>query len=173
MSAPGGGDDRRETETEKLDRNWNDMLQELRVMQTGTQLIAGFLLTLPFTDRFAGLDSFEKAFFLGLVVLAGVTLAVMLAPISIHRRLFGEHAKQRLVGAAHWLMVAALTLVGALITGIVFFIFQVVLGSGTAMVAGGAVLVVVLGLLAALPVAILPPGNQRDDEDSRRRRPRP
>jgi hypothetical protein len=106
-------------------------------------------------------------------VLDGVTLAVMLAPISIHRRLFGEHAKQRLVGAAHWLMVAALTLVGALITGIVFFIFQVVLGTTAALVAGGCVLALVLGLLAALPVAILPPGNQRDHEDSRGRHPRP
>jgi hypothetical protein len=173
MGGPQGGDDRRETETERLDRNWNDMLQELRVMQTGTQLIAGFLLTLPFTDRFTRLDTFEKTLFLCLVVLAGVTLAVMLAPISIHRRLFGEHAKERLVGAAHWLMVAALTLVGALITGIVFFIFQVVLGSWAALVAGGGVLAAVLGLLAALPVVILPPGNQRDTEDSWRRRHRP
>jgi uncharacterized protein DUF6328 len=173
MGGKQGFSDRRETDTERLDRNWNDMLQELRVMQTGTQLIAGFLLTLPFTNRFTTLDTFERTLFLGLVVLAGVTLAVMLAPISIHRRLFGEHAKERLVGAAHWLMVAALTLVGALITGIVFFIFQVVLGSGAAMVGGGAVLALVLGLLAALPVAILPPGNQRDAEDSRRGRPRP
>jgi hypothetical protein len=161
MGGPeGGSDDRRETETERLDRNWNDMLQELRVMQTGTQLIAGFLLTLPFTDRFTRLDTFEQALFLGLVVLAGVTLAVMLAPISIHRRLWGEHAKERLVGAAHWLMVGALTLLGALITGIVYFIFQVVLGTVAALVAGAGVLAVVVTLLAVLPVVILPPNHR-------------
>ncbi|WP_331271228.1 DUF6328 family protein [Arthrobacter sp. 35W] len=43
-----------------MDRNWGDLLQELRVMQTGTQIIAGFLLTLPFQQRFATLDDFQK-----------------------------------------------------------------------------------------------------------------
>jgi hypothetical protein len=155
--AKSGTGDRQETETERLDRNWNDMLQELRVMQTGTQLIAGFLLTLPFTDRFSRLDTFEESLFLGLVVLAGVTLAVMLSPISIHRRLWGEHAKERLVVAAHRLMIGALTLLGALITGIVFFIFQVVLGTLAAVVVGAGVLAVVVTLLAVLPAVILPP----------------
>ncbi|MCA1480743.1 hypothetical protein I6F37_38100, partial [Bradyrhizobium sp. NBAIM08] len=92
---------RDETEAERLDRNWNDILQELRVMQTGTQLIAGFLLTLPFTMRFAELDAFEEDLYLGLVLLAGLTLALLLTPVAIHRRLFGEHVKGRLVTAAH------------------------------------------------------------------------
>lgn len=147
---------RDETETEKLDRNWNDMLQELRVMQTGTQLIAGFLLTLPFTERFAELSSLEESTYLALVLLAGLTLAVILAPISIHRRLFGEKVKDRLVSAAHRLMVAALTLVGMLITGIIFFIFQVVLGTTVASAVGGGAALVVVLLLVVLPVVILP-----------------
>ena len=51
--------ERDETEAERLDRNWDDMLQELRVVQTGVQLLSGFLLTLPFSDRFADLDVWQ------------------------------------------------------------------------------------------------------------------
>ena len=149
-------DNRDETEAEKLDRNWNDMLQELRVMQTGTQLIAGFLLTLPFTDRFADLTGLEEATYLGLVLLSGLTLAVILAPISIHRRLFGERVKDRLVSAAHRLMVVALTLVGVLITAIIVFIFQVVFGTTVALAVGAGVALVVVVLLVVLPILILP-----------------
>src|ERR1700740_353414 len=48
---------RQETETQRLDRNWSSLLQELRVTQTGVQLLTGFLLTLPFQQRFTALDS--------------------------------------------------------------------------------------------------------------------
>lgn len=149
-------EDRHETETERLDRNWDDILQELRVMQTGTQLIAGFLLTLPFTTRFAELGRFEETLYLGLVLLAGLTLLLMLTPISIHRRLFGEHVKDRLVSSAHRLILAALAMVGLLITGIITLIFHVVLDRTWALVVGSAVLAVVLILLVVVPRAIRP-----------------
>ena len=45
-----------ESPSEKLTRNWNELLQELRVAQTGVQILTGFLLTIPFTDRFTQLD---------------------------------------------------------------------------------------------------------------------
>jgi len=150
------GETRDETDAERLDRNWNDILQELRVMQTGTQLIAGFLLTLPFTSRFPDLDAFEEDLYLALVLLAGLTLALLLTPVAIHRRLFGEHVKGRLVTAAHRLMVAALAAVALLITGNVTLIFHVVVGATAAYVAGGLVLVVVTGLLLVVPVLMLP-----------------
>lgn len=56
--------DRHETATERLDRNWVELLQELRVTQTGVQILAGFLLTLPFQQRFAGLDSVQTTAYL-------------------------------------------------------------------------------------------------------------
>jgi hypothetical protein len=49
-------DDRDESHDERLDRNWDELLQELRITQTGLQLLSGFLLTLAFTDIFTGLD---------------------------------------------------------------------------------------------------------------------
>lgn len=156
MGRPEQDAHRDETEAEKLDRNWNDILQELRVMQTGTQLVAGFLLTLPFTTRFDDLTELEEATYLTLVLLAGLTLAVMITPISIHRRLFGEQVKDKLVSAAHRLLVVSLALVGVLITGIIVFIFQVVIGTTVALAVGGGAALVVVLLLVVLPIVILP-----------------
>jgi hypothetical protein len=156
MGRPEQDAHRDETEAEKLDRNWNDILQELRVMQTGTQLVAGFLLTLPFTTRFDDLTELEEATYLTLVLLAGLTLAVMITPISIHRRLFGEQVKDKLVSAAHRLLVVSLGLVGVLITGIIVFIFQVVIGTTVALAVGGGAALVVVLLLVVLPIVILP-----------------
>ena len=65
-------DGRNETDEERLDRKWNDLLQELRVMQTGAQLTAGFLLTLPFQSSFQDLDDFSRRLYLGLVLLAAL-----------------------------------------------------------------------------------------------------
>jgi hypothetical protein len=76
------GSGRDETPQERADRKWGDLLQELRVMQTGVQLLAGFLLTLPFQQRFDDLDEFQRDFYLVLVVLAGVTTALVLTPVA-------------------------------------------------------------------------------------------
>ena len=73
MSTKGSQNDRHETKTEALDRNWNDLLQEMRVMQTGVQIIAGFLLTLPFQRAFAELDDVQRTIYLAMVCIAGVT----------------------------------------------------------------------------------------------------
>ena len=150
-------DGRDETEAERADRKWEVMLQELRVMQTGAQLTAGFLLTLPFQQRFADLTTLQRNIYLGLVVLAAVITALVMAPVAIHRRLFGEHVKGRLVTAAHRLMVVALASVGLLITGNITLIFHVVVGATAAYVVGGLVLLVVIGLLLVVPMLIHPP----------------
>ena len=58
------GRDRDETEAQRLDRNWSSLLQELRVAQTGVQLLTGFLLTLPFQQRFTQLDGVMRTVYL-------------------------------------------------------------------------------------------------------------
>jgi Family of unknown function (DUF6328) len=87
------GDGRDETETERLDRNWSELLQELRVTQTGTQIITGFLLTLAFKQRFTDLDQFQIDVYLVLVVIAAFTTALGLAPVSLHRSLFRRRTR--------------------------------------------------------------------------------
>lgn len=149
MNGTSGGRD--ETHEEKLDRKWNDMLQELRVMQTGVQLLAGILLTLPFQETFSDLDDFQRNLYLGLVIDAAITTALVLTPVAIHRRLAGRHIKDRLISSAHLLMLAVLFTLGLLITGMVVFVFDVVLGGVAAAIAGGAIGLLVCVLLAAVP----------------------
>jgi|SRR6478609_10567265 len=144
-----GGRD--ETEDERLDRKFDDLLQELRVMQTGTQLTAGFLLTLPFQSRFEDLDDFQRTTYLVLVVLAAATTLLLLSPVAIHRRLSGDHAKGRVVSAAERLVAAALLTLALMIVGIIFFTFDMVIDRPIALVAGIATGALVAGLLVLLP----------------------
>jgi hypothetical protein len=158
MEREGGGRSRRETEEERQDRKFGDLLQELRVMQTGAQLTAGFLLTLPFQQRFATLDDFQRDLYLVLVVLAGLTTATVLAPVAVHRRLSGEHVKERVIVAAHRLVFATLTCIALLVTGMVVLIFDVVVGRSAALLAGAGVACVILALFVAVPLWLSGPG---------------
>lgn len=145
------GSGRNETDEERLDRKWNDLLQELRVMQTGAQLTAGFLLTLPFQDAFADLDQFQKTLYLVLVALAGLTTAFVMGPVAIHRYLSGRHVKERLVTSAHRLVFGVLTFLAFLITGMVMLIWDVVIDRTWAVVAAAVLAAVLVYLLAVLP----------------------
>lgn len=142
---------RRETPEERADRNWSDLLQELRVSQTGVQLLAAFLVTLPFQSRFTELDDFQQRWYLGLLALAFLTVGVTLAPVAIHRQVFQGGAKPRLVRAAHVLTELALGLIALLLAGIAFLVVDVVLDRTAATLASGVSLLVLLVLLVAVP----------------------
>lgn len=120
-------------------------------MQTGTQLTAGFLLTLPFQSRFEDLDDFQVRTYLTLVVLAAVTTTFLLAPVAIHRRLSGTYVKGRVIAAAQRLVAAAMTTLSLLIIGIVFFTFDMVLDRPVALAAGVVVAALIIGLLVVTP----------------------
>ena len=143
--------DRDETQRERLNRKWNDLIQELRVMQTGAQLTAGFLLTLPFQSSFEDLDVFQVRLYLTLVLLAAITTALVMSAVAVHRRLSGEDVKERLVVAAHRITIAVLTTISLLITGMVLLVFDVVLERPAAFLWSGAVAAVVVVLLVVLP----------------------
>lgn len=148
MSSNEGRD---ETDQERLDRKWEDQLQELRVMQTGVQLLAGFLLTLPFQTAFNDLDGFQHGLFLALVVIAAVTTLSIVMVVSVHRRLSGQHVKERVVAAGQVGLTAAVVGVALLVTGMSTLIFDVVLNRAAALSVGGAVAVLAVVLLAVVP----------------------
>ena len=150
-------DARDETPQERADRNWNELLQELRVSQTGVQLLAGFLATLPFQDRFDELDGFQRGWYVGLLCLAFATVSVMLAPVAIHRHVFQQNAKPQLVQAGHRLTMAALALIGMLLGGILFLVVDMVYDR-TAAAWGAVASVLVLSVL----LVVLPRLVQRD-----------
>lgn len=142
---------RDETPEERADRHWSDLLQELRVSQTGVQLLAAFLVSLPFQSRFTDLDAFQQRWYVGVLGLAFLTLGVTLAPVAIHRRVFGDAAKAELVQAAHVLTGLALALIALLLAGVAFLAVDVALGRTEAVVAGCVSLLVLLVLLVGIP----------------------
>jgi hypothetical protein len=143
-------DDRDESRDERLDRNWDELLQELRITQTGLQLLSGFLLTLPFTTVFDGLDDAQKRLYLTLVVVAGLAVGLNMTPVMLHRRVFGQHVKERVVGVGHIMSQVVIAAVAFLVTGTATLIFSLVAGwtAGIVVAVGlGLALVVLLGLL--------------------------
>lgn len=143
---------RKETEAERLDRNWAEMLQELRVTQTGTQILTGFLLTIAFTERFTELDQYQVNIYLALVVLAALATGFGLAPVTLHRSLFRRHEKDRIVMIAHVLLRLTLLCVGLLLSGVALFIFDVVLGRIAGILAGGGAMFIALLLWLIVPL---------------------
>jgi hypothetical protein len=150
MTENENGDGRNESANERSDRNWNEMLQETRITQTGTQILSGFLLTIAFQPRFATLTAFQHVVYLGLVIAATLTTALALAPVYLHRRLFRRHQKGTVVQYGHRLLSWALAGLVVVMTGTVLLIFDVALGLDGGVAAAAFVLLAII-LLAALP----------------------
>ena len=148
-------DGRHETRTERMDRNWNELLQELRVTQTGAQILTGFLLTIPFQQRFAELDAYQRGTYLVLVLLAALTTGLIVAPVSLHRILFRRHLKPELVHNADVLARAGLVMLALVMAGVTMLIFDVVVGRTAGVVVGVGVLVFLAVCWLVLPLNLV------------------
>jgi hypothetical protein len=148
------GATRDETPAERYDRNWNELLQELRVLQTGTQILTGFLLALAFQPAFLDLTDQQRTFYLILVVLSALSGVIALAPVAMHRVLFGEGAKDTTVAYGHLALQTALVIVSALLVGVVGFVFDVVVSDAAAWITSGGLLAFVIVLWIAVPIAL-------------------
>jgi len=151
MTSPDSADDP-ETELQRLERNWAEILQELRVLQTGTQILTGFLLAMAFQQRFTTLTRWQLLVYLTLVALSVLAAVLALTPVALHRALFRRHAKLFLVRAANTILRLALVVVGVTLSGIVLLIFDVVMGEAAGLVAGSVTAVVCLTAWLALPL---------------------
>ncbi len=145
---------RGESEIERLDRNWNSLLQELRVVQTGVQLLTGFLLTLPFQQRFSVLAGPMRYVYLTTVGLSVGATVLLVAPVSIHRLLFRRHRLQVLVSAAHRCAYAGLALLGAALTGVTIVVFDAVSGDSAGLIAGACALALFTFFWWVLPLIL-------------------
>src|SRR2546429_7750584 len=100
MAEPETGPDapgRSETPLERWDRNFTELLQELRVAQTGVQILFAFLLTLPFTNRFDRVTELDRGVYVATIVAAAAATALLLAPVRYHRPVFRKGRKPALV----------------------------------------------------------------------------
>jgi len=156
-------DGRHETPTERLDRNWNELLQELRVTQTGVQLLTAFLLSLPLQQRFAALKTYQHGLYLLAVVLSVTATGFLVAPVAVHRGLFRRHQKDRLVAVADRLARVGLVLLALSVTVVVTFTFDVVANDVAATVAGVSTLTVLAILWWLIPQVVLRRHDSADD----------
>ena len=147
-------DGRNETPLERLDRNWDELLQELRVVQTGVQILAGFLLTLPFQQRFTQIEELNRMVFLVAVALSVVATAFLVAPVSAHRLLFRKGEKAALVELANRCARIGLVALALAVASVVFVIFDVVTDTGVAVAAAGAALLLFVVNWLVLPIGL-------------------
>jgi amino acid permease len=99
---------RNETEKQRWDRNFADLLQELRVAQTGVQILFAFLLTLPFSSGFPKTTDFQKDVYVVALLAAAFATAMIISPVAFHRALFRQGRKPELVRYAHRMATAGL-----------------------------------------------------------------
>ena len=147
--------DRDESRAEKLDRNWLELIQELRVAQTGVQILAGFLLTLPFSYRFFDIEEQHRVVYLVAFSLAVVTVGLMTAPVALHRVLFGKHEKDVLVRAGDVFARTGMAAMGLTLVAVVVLIFGVVVSDAAGLLAGAVVCVFYALAWVVLPLTLL------------------
>jgi len=98
-----------ETPKQRWDRNFGDLLQELRVAQTGVQILFAFLLTLPFSSGFPQTTEFQRDVYLVSLLAAAAATAMIIAPVAFHQALFRQGRKPELVRFGHRMATGGLT----------------------------------------------------------------
>jgi O-antigen/teichoic acid export membrane protein len=146
---------RDETAHERWDRNFGEILQEVRVAQTGVQILFAFLLTLPFSARFDKTLPRDHAVYVVTLLASAAASAMFLAPVSYHRVVFRQDRKGALVLTASRLAQGGLACLLVAIVGAVFMVMDVVIGLGAAIAAGAGVGVMCCALWYALPIHAL------------------
>lgn len=121
--------ERNETNAQRLDRNFAELLQELRVAQTGVQILFAFLLTIAFQQRFAMLSSVQRGLYVGTLLCAATAAALFIAPVAVHRVVFRRHLKHELVSWTARLAAGGLVFLALTVLGSVLLIIDVVSGA--------------------------------------------
>jgi len=142
-----------ETEAERDDRNLIELLQELRVAGLGVQVLFGFLLSIPFTARFARLSHAQHGLYVATLLLAALATALLLAPVAYHRLVFRRHRKEQLVKDANVLAILGLAAVGLAVSAAVLLVVSFVDRGATVVVISVFVVCVFAVLWFVLPLA--------------------
>lgn len=139
---PGGGYRRVEPKAQRLDRNFGELLQELRVAQAGVQILFAFLLSLAFQSRFDDVDTFQMNVYLVTLLSAALAAICFTGPVAAHRVLFRRGVKDYLVRYSTRLAVAGLVFLAITVIGGVLLVVDVLTTRPVAFsIAGGLVLV--------------------------------
>jgi Family of unknown function (DUF6328) len=130
---------RDESESERLDRNLQEMLGELRVALPGVQVLFAFLLVVPFNQRFADVTQFQKTVFFVTLLCTAASTVCLIAPTAHHRLEFRQQDKQRIVQTGNRIVILGLLLLAVAMTGAVLFVTDFLYSSTTTIVAAGGI----------------------------------
>jgi uncharacterized protein involved in cysteine biosynthesis len=143
---------RRETEEERVDRNLQEMLGELRVALPGVQVLFAFLLVVPFNQRFAQVTDFQKTVYFVTLLFTAASTVCLIAPSAHHRIEFRRQNKEAIVRTGNQIVVLGLGLLGIAMTGAVLFVTDVLYGADTTAVAATGVALAFAVLWYAIPL---------------------
>ena len=139
-----------------INRNWTELIQELRSTQTGVQVLTGFLLTVPFSDRFDTLDDVQRTAYLLVLSGAVAATAAILSPVAYHRILFRRGRRPWLVTTANKVARVGLVLVAVSTCGVVVLTFDLAIGRTGGVTASIVAFVGYLVLWVAIPLRARP-----------------
>jgi hypothetical protein len=145
---------RDEVPLRRADRNFAELLQELRVVLTGVQILFGFLLTLSFSERFTRLDGFQHTVFVVTLTAAALASALLVAPVAAHRVAFQRGRKRELVRWAHQLALAGLGALALTLSSGLLLVLDIAAGRPVAFAITGAMLVATLVLWVLVPLRL-------------------
>jgi hypothetical protein len=146
-------DGRDETREERLDRNTIELLNELRVVGTGIQVMFAFLLVVPFNTGWTKTTAFERTTYFVTLALVAVAAFLLMAPAVHHRLLFRHREKAFLMTIANPLAIAGMGCLALGFTGILVLISDYVIGGAAPLICGALTLASILGLWFALPLS--------------------
>ncbi|SHF74843.1 hypothetical protein SAMN05443575_0803 [Jatrophihabitans endophyticus] len=165
------GYERDESAAHRFDRNYAELLQELRVAQTGVQILFAFLLGIAFQQRFTTLSDAERTRYVVTLASAAFAAVLLIAPVAAHRVLFARHRKDELVMITGRLAVAGLAFLGIAIVCAVLLITTVVVGIGWGIGITGALGLVTVVTWVVMPAAVVRRPDTDDDPARGRSRP--
>jgi len=148
-----GSDGRHESEADRLDRNYGELLQELRVAETGVQILFAFMLSIAFQQRFQTLDDVQRGIYVITLLFCTLSIALLVAPVAFHRLVFRRGLKDELVRITNALALAGTSFLLLAVLSGVLLIFDYVVGRTFAAAATAVLAVLFVSLWVVLPLS--------------------
>jgi hypothetical protein len=145
--------ERNETPAERLDRNLNEMLGELRVALPGVQVLFAFLLTVPFAAGLTRMTEFERVLYLVVLLATALATFLLIAPTAYHRMVFRHGRKAELVAFANRMVLVGLGFLALAMVGAIFLVTHLLFGAAAAITIAVAAAIVISGLWYLLPLS--------------------
>jgi hypothetical protein len=161
---PGGPD---EPEQERLARNMSELLQELRVVQTGVQILFAFLLSVAFAARFGDASEFERVTMVVTVALTTVSAALLMAPAAWHRLYFRQGRREDIIRWGNRFAIVGLAFLAAAMTGAVLLVVDAVFGATAAISIASCAALLFAAIWFVLPIARKARAPRDDDAEGR------